>query len=1183
MFKRRVVSLILSMGVVLSSVCGAFADSTKVDITSSGEISGIETMNENAKLEIKFTNDYDDAVHNNTINNFVLEFDFDGQGSLTGTNLLKTGNHYKVTGTNLKKGDSVILNYDGKLNDKDVNNVRLYPASEPCKSWNGSNGTAYVKGQVVLFDGKHYECISNHSVIIDQAAPWQAGKTYNAGELVSYGGAAFKVKSTHTAALDTYTTWQMGNTYKVGDIVERNGKYYQVTEEHTPQSDKFLNWNIESAYRDGDIVKYNNKYYEVKTVYTPYFETLSAWDAGKSYNTGDKVSFNGGYYECTGSYTPQGTIGVISGRHAVGDYFLENGSYYKVTQAYNLVIINDFFDMSPHLNDIVYCKQTNNYYLCSRDDSTGRGYTIYGSGILIGKYTQANINEICAVTSHWKPYAIKNEAYWAPSNTANNLFQSYTIKDEAYWAPENYKRAFTPYILKNEAYWNPKNYTNGFEAYTLRGVDDWNPQKYSAGFKQIAVEKYDYSGNVKLSYTIILDSSIDEDSKDSLIQLPQGNDSNTRYSIKTNPLYGTANTEIRDEKWYLTYTPTLNFNGTDIVVLNQNNSDGQVIETKINITIKPVNDPPINTTKPAVTGSYSVGQTLDANPGQWNDNNDIKPGDLVYSYQWQRTSGIESLNITDITGATKDTYMLTSDDRDEYIRVKIICTDDGEGLPYSQSTTAYSSWEKIGSPAVSIKSYSVTSNNKNNGFAKIGDTITLTITPSEAITAPKVMIGGSEAEVTKQESVWSAVYKMNGDNIEGYIPVAISDYAAIEKNADGKNFEGQPLSVISSVYFDKTKPSIIINGDSTTSIIARNKYIDPGASATDNFDTIKDEQILVEDNVNTLVPGSYSVTYSVYDSAGNAAVPVIRTVNVISDNADLTSISSSEGKLTPTFSPLQTEYQINVPSSTQRISVTASVYDAGASIADGNIRALELKIGNNDMKFTVTAQDQKTQKTYKVRVVRADYPTVVSNSNTSSENNTPAKPTVVIVPEKKVPEALPTYQDIKGHWAEKDILELMKDKVVSGYNDGTIKPDAAITRAEMAKLIVSVLNLKLANKFSNQYKDSGEFADWAKPYIETALLNKLMIGYDDNSFRASNYITREEAVAVLMRAFAPGKSQSTKLSFTDSGNIHSWAMEYVAKAVEMNIIKGYPGNMFYPEKKVTRAEAFVMIKRLVKR
>ncbi len=432
--------------------------------------------------------------------------------------------------------------------------------------------------------------------------------------------------------------------------------------------------------------------------------------------------------------------------------------------------------------------------------------------------------------------------------------------------------------------------------------------------------------------------------------------------------------------------------------------------------------------------------------------------------------------------------------------------------------------------AVCITSCSATSSNKNTGFAKVGDTITLTITPSEAITAPKVIIAGSDAEVTKQGAVWSAIYKMNSDNIEGYIPVTISDYASVENNTDRKSFDGQPFSMTSSIYFDKTSPNIKINSDSVTSIISGDKYTDPGASATDNFDTIKDDQILVENSINTLVPGSYSIVYSVSDSAGNAAAPVTRTVNVISVNADLASISSSEGKLTPAFSPSQAEYQIDVPNSTIRILLTAGISDAGASIEGGNKRGLELRVGNTDTKFIVTAQDQKTQKTYNVRVVRDNYP-AESNSETYSENHgTPITPTVVAVPEEKVPEGAPVYQDIKGHWAEKDIMELISDNVVSGYNDGTIRPDATITRAEMAKLIVSVLKLDLTDTSSNYYKDSGEFAQWANPYIETALENKLMLGYDDNSFRASKYITRKEAVAVLMRAFAPGKPQSTNLS-----------------------------------------------------
>lgn len=79
---------------------------------------------------------------------------------------------------------------------------------------------------------------------------------------------------------------------------------------------------------------------------------------------------------------------------------------------------------------------------------------------------------------------------------------------------------------------------------------------------------------------------------------------------------------------------------------------------------------------------------------------------------------------------------------------------------------------------------------------------------------------------------------------------------------------------------DVTPPTLTLLGESTVSILIDSTYTDAGASAMDNVDGNLTSQIVAASNVDTKTLGIYSVTYSVSDAAGNAAVAVSRTVNV---------------------------------------------------------------------------------------------------------------------------------------------------------------------------------------------------------------------------------------------------------------------------------------------------------------
>jgi hypothetical protein len=79
---------------------------------------------------------------------------------------------------------------------------------------------------------------------------------------------------------------------------------------------------------------------------------------------------------------------------------------------------------------------------------------------------------------------------------------------------------------------------------------------------------------------------------------------------------------------------------------------------------------------------------------------------------------------------------------------------------------------------------------------------------------------------------------------------------------------------------DSTPPVIQLRGDSTVNVTIDSTYSDPGATANDREDGDVTSRIVTTSTVNTAVLGTYTITYAVSDLAGNAAAPVIRTVNV---------------------------------------------------------------------------------------------------------------------------------------------------------------------------------------------------------------------------------------------------------------------------------------------------------------
>ncbi|MFC1957812.1 SwmB domain-containing protein, partial [Chloroflexota bacterium] len=164
------------------------------------------------------------------------------------------------------------------------------------------------------------------------------------------------------------------------------------------------------------------------------------------------------------------------------------------------------------------------------------------------------------------------------------------------------------------------------------------------------------------------------------------------WSIDTQASNGTATASGTGTSKAIGYTPTGDWNGSDSFIVQVDDPYGGTDTITVNVTVSPRNDAPVNTVAPSITGTPLVGQTLSAADGTWNDDTDQSPGTITYTYQWQRADDTDGTNLADIGGATSSTYVLQASEDTKYVRLEVTATDDGEGLPATASTIAYSSY-----------------------------------------------------------------------------------------------------------------------------------------------------------------------------------------------------------------------------------------------------------------------------------------------------------------------------------------------------------------------------------------------------------------------------------------------------------------------------------------------------------
>lgn len=184
-----------------------------------------------------------------------------------------------------------------------------------------------------------------------------------------------------------------------------------------------------------------------------------------------------------------------------------------------------------------------------------------------------------------------------------------------------------------------------------------------------------------------------------------------------------------------------------------------------------------------------------------------------------------------------------------------------------------------------------------------------------------------------------------------------------------------------------------------------------------------------------------------------------------------------------------------------------------------------------------------------------------------------------------------SLNDISGHWAEEYIEAMYKRGVVNGFDDGSFKPNSPVTRAEFFQMFAELAGYD-DTVYSGSYSDVTD-EDWYSSAIQV-MTNKNMIPGEmvsNDEINPNKEITREEAAYLAMNLAYTEKTNEISwykwndpvsvTEYPDGSDVSDWAKPMLEKALGNKVFYGSDDGKLYPKETVTRAEATVLLQRVI--
>lgn len=202
--------------------------------------------------------------------------------------------------------------------------------------------------------------------------------------------------------------------------------------------------------------------------------------------------------------------------------------------------------------------------------------------------------------------------------------------------------------------------------------------------------------------------------------------------------------------------------------------------------------------------------------------------------------------------------------------------------------------------------------------------------------------------------------------------------------------------------------------------------------------------------------------------------------------------------------------------------------------------------------------------------------------------------------------APPVLSDLDGHWAEEEIRGAAASGWVDGYPDGSFRPDRTITRAEFTKILLDAIHLTPESETAAWMKENAYDFQGALPvryqprlsdmeghwltrqgWLDAALYAGILVpaDYDGGIFHPEQSIARYEMAVLADRAlglvYTANQPVTEAPPFSDWEAFSDWRGGYIAEAVKAGTLEGYPDGTFGADQTATRAEAVVIVQRVL--
>jgi hypothetical protein len=180
------------------------------------------------------------------------------------------------------------------------------------------------------------------------------------------------------------------------------------------------------------------------------------------------------------------------------------------------------------------------------------------------------------------------------------------------------------------------------------------------------------------------------------------------------------------------------------------------------------------------------------------------------------------------------------------------------------------------------------------------------------------------------------------------------------------------------------------------------------------------------------------------------------------------------------------------------------------------------------------------------------------------------------------------YDMQSAEWALRYIASLASKGVFEGYEDGSFKPHNNVSRIEAITAAVRLMGLRDKAESAAEmqtklnFKDADKIPSWAVGYVAVALENDLFTESDD-AVQPNQPADRLWATTLLVKALKLDAEAKTKMNstlpFIDAKKIPAGSVGYVEEAIDKKLVDGFEDNTFRPNQPVTRAQLAALLDR----